>query len=78
MLEVFLPMITVVPVELGEMTGIDSEPVKGIQKNIEYELDSRFFLDFGVDFAFKRNWDGSAILDCKSQLKVHLLVSYNH
>jgi hypothetical protein len=78
MLGVFLPMITVVPVELGEMTGIDSEPVKGIQKNIEYELDSRFFFDFRVDFASKRNWDGCATLGCKSQQKVHLLVSCNH
>jgi len=59
------------------MIGTDSELVKGIQKDIDYELESRF-LDFVVNFASKRNWDGSAILDCKSQQKVHLLVFYNH
>jgi hypothetical protein len=60
------------------MTRIDSKPVKGIQKDIDYELDSRFLLAFVVDFASKRNWDGCAILDCKSQQKVHLLITYNH
>jgi hypothetical protein len=48
------------------MIGTDSELVKGIQKDIDYELESRF-LDFVVNFASKRNWDGSAILDCKSE-----------
>jgi hypothetical protein len=52
--------------------------VKGIHEDIDYELDLRFLLDLVVDFASKRNWDGSAIMDCKSQQKVHLLVSYNH
>lgn len=65
-------------VGLGEMTGTDFELVKGIQKDIDYELDSRFLLDFVVDFGSKRNWDGSAILDCKSKQEVHLLVSYIH
>jgi hypothetical protein len=81
MLGVFLPMMTVVLVEaaaLEWLTGTDSEPVEGIQKNVEHELDSRFFLDFGIDFASKRNWDGCATLGCKSQQKVHLLVSCNH
>jgi hypothetical protein len=52
--------------------------VKGIQKDIDYELELMFLLDFVVDFASRRSWDGSAILDCKSQQEVHLLVSYNH
>jgi hypothetical protein len=60
------------------MIETDSEPVKGIHEEIDYALDLRFLLDLVVDFASKRNWDGSAILDCKSQQKVHLLVSYNH
>jgi hypothetical protein len=74
-------MMTVVQVEAVAfkwLTGTDSETVEGIQKNIEHELDSRFFLDFGVDFASKRNWDGCATLGCKSQQKAHLLVTCNH
>jgi len=60
------------------MNGTDFEPVKGIHEDINYELNLRLPLDLEVDFASKRNWDGSTILDCKSQQKVHLLVSYNH
>jgi hypothetical protein len=60
------------------MTETNFEPVKETQKDIDYEFELMFLLDFVVYFASKRSWDGSAILDCKSQQKVHLLVSYNH
>jgi hypothetical protein len=44
------------------MTKIDFEPVKGIQKDIDYELELMFLLDFSS----RRSWDSFAILDCKS------------
>jgi hypothetical protein len=47
MLGVFLPMMIVVLVEaaaLEWLTGTDSEPVEGIQKNVEHELDFIFLL----------------------------------
>jgi hypothetical protein len=53
------------------MTETDFKSVKGIQKDIDYEFELMFLLDFVVDFASKRSCDGSAILDCKSQQKVH-------
>jgi hypothetical protein len=42
------------------MTETDFEPVKGTQKDIDYEFELMFLIDFVFDFASKRSWDGSA------------------